>query len=83
MNLKEYLSQKDPVRMPRVIIEEYQYIVASTSKHSNGEIRKRVYFKTKNTLLAGVEYCLIGSSFYTVDRDGNPKNRSCFSIILK
>jgi len=81
MNLKEYLSQKEPVRMPRVIIEEHQYIVASNSKHSNGEVRRRVYFKTKNALLAGVEYCLIGGSFYTTDYDGNPKNRSCFRII--
>ncbi len=81
MTLKEYLSQKNPVKMPTVIVNKNEYIVAYTQTLRNGEVQKRVYFKTKNELLAGVEYCLIGNSFYTVDKDGNVKNRSCFRII--
>ncbi len=80
MTLKEYLSQKDPVRMPNVIVKKNEYIVASTHTLRSGEVRKTVFFKSKNPLVAGTEYCLIGSSFYIVDRDGNPKNRSCFRI---
>ena len=80
MTLKQYLNQKDPARMPQVILEKKDYIVASTRTNITGEKRSRVYINTDNPLLAGVEYCLIGSGFYTVDRDGNPKNRSCFRI---
>ncbi len=80
MTLKEYLSQKDPTRMPNVIVEEHQYKICSAIKLRNGEVRKTVYFKSRNPLIAGTEYCLIGGSFYTVDHDGNPKNRSCFRI---
>ncbi len=80
MTLKEYLHQKDPVRMPTVIVKKNEYIVASTHTLRSGEVRKRVYFKSRNPLIAGTEYCLIGGSFYTTDHDGNPKNRSCFRI---
>ena len=80
MTLKEYLNQKDPQRMPTVILKKTDYIVANSSKFGT-ELRHRVYFKTKNTLLAGVEYCLIGTRFYTTDSDGNPLNTSCFRII--
>lgn len=81
MTLTEYLNQKEPMRMPTVIVDKKEYIVASIHTLRNGEIRKRVYFKSKNELLAGVEYCLIGSRFYTTDRDGNPKSASCFRTL--
>ena len=77
MSLKEYLNQKEPQRMPAVLIKPNEYKVSSTIKTGN-EVRKSVYFKTKNPLLAGVEYCLIGTRFYTTDRDGNPLSRTCF-----
>lgn len=80
MTLKQYLNQKDPARMPQVVLGEKDYIVAGTITRITGEKRSRVYINTKDPLLAGIEYCLIGSGLYTVDRDGNPKNRSCFRI---
>lgn len=81
MTLTQYLKQKEPVRMPTVIVKNSEYTVANTITLRNGEVHKRVYFKTDNELLAGVEYCLIGSRFYTTDRDGNPKSASCFKIL--
>ena len=84
MTLNQYLKQKDPIRMPDVIVKDSEYIaVTSRTLVRNGEVRKRVYFKTENKLLAGIEYCLVGNSFYTVDSDGNLKNRSCFRIAVK
>ena len=81
MTLNQYLNQKEPVRMPTVIVEKKEYKVMFTHKTANGEVRKRVCFKSKNELVAGVEYCLIGNRFYATDRDGNPKNASCFKIL--
>lgn len=81
MTLTEYLNQKEPVRMPTVIVDKKEYMVISTHKAANGEVRKRVCLKSKNTLVAGVEYCLIGNRFYTTDRDGNPKDASCFKVL--
>lgn len=73
--------------MPQVIVKKNEYIVACTYTLFKNSVReethKKVYFKTSNPLLAGVEYCLIGTHFFTVDRDGNPKNISCFSIPLE
>lgn len=86
MTLQEYLNQADPQRMPRVIVQKSEYRVTNTRTYMKDtvseEIRKQVFFNTDNPLLAGVEYCLIGTHFYTVDRDGNPKKISCFSIPL-
>jgi|JI10StandDraft_1071094.scaffolds.fasta_scaffold46334_8 hypothetical protein len=81
MTLTEYLNQTEPLRKPTVIVDEKEYNVVFTYKAANGEVRKRVCFKSKNNLLAGIEYCLIGSRFYTTDRDGNPKSASCFKIL--
>jgi spore coat polysaccharide biosynthesis predicted glycosyltransferase SpsG len=81
MTLTEYLNQKEPVRMPTVIVDKKEYKVIFAHKAANGEVRKRVCFKSKNNLLAGIEYCLIGNRFYTTDRDGNPKDASCFKIL--
>lgn len=79
MTLNEYLKQKDPVRYPCVVLKKNQYKIAGT--HTiRGEQRSRVYIITKNPLIAGIEYCLIGKWFYATDSDGNPKGRSVFSI---
>lgn len=79
MSLQEYLNQLKPQRMPTVILRPNEYIVASTFKFG-GEIRNRVYINTRSHLLAGIEYCLIGTRFYTTDSDGNALNPSCFKI---
>lgn len=83
MTLTQYLKQKDPIRMPDVIVKNSEYIVANTRTLRNGQVQKTVFFKTDNELLAGTEYLLIGGTFYTVDRDGNEKNRSCFRTLIK
>ena len=82
MTLTLYLNQKDPVRVPIVRLKPNEYTVANSGMFGRlrDEKRSRVYINTDNPLLSGVEYCLIGSTFYTTDRDGNPKNRSCFHI---
>lgn len=81
MTLKEYLNQKEPQRMPTVYVKKREYIVVSAITVA-GETRRQVYFRTRHPLLAGVEYTLIGTRFYTTDRDGNPKNLSCFRAVL-
>lgn len=80
MSLKEYFNQKEPQRMPTVLIKPNEYKVSSAIKIGK-EVRKSVYFNTKNPLLVGIEYCLIGTTFYTIDKDGNPLRRSCFITI--
>jgi hypothetical protein len=79
LTLKEYLKQDNPCRMPRVLLNKKQYKIAQTYNH-RGELRHRVYVITKNKIVSGIEYCLIGKSFYTTDTDGNPKNRSVFFV---
>lgn len=80
MTLKEYLNQTNPEKQINVVLTSKEYTVAGTYKSKNGEVRKRVYIKTENSLLAGIEYCLVGKRFYTTDNDGNPKYSSCFRI---
>lgn len=82
MTLTQYLKQKDPIRMPDVIVKKNEYKVSTTHTYIMKEKREFVFFKTKNPLLSGVEYCIINGIFYTVDSDGNPKNRSCFRILI-
>lgn len=77
MTLTQYINQKEPIHFPNVILEENEYTVVSSLKIA-GEIHKRVYINTKS--LAAIEYCLIGTKLYTTDKDGNPKNISCFRI---
>jgi hypothetical protein len=79
MSLQEYLNQLEPQRMPTVVLTSKDYKIASTFKYG-GVLRSRVYINTKNPLLAGTEYCLIGTRLYTTDSDGNPLNSSCFKI---
>ncbi len=79
MTLQEYLNQEEPEKMANVKITHDDYGVTTTFKIKN-EICQRVYFKTTNPLLAGMEYFLMNGIFYTIDGDGNPKERSCFSL---
>jgi hypothetical protein len=81
MTLKEYLKQKDPVRHPTVYLKPKEYKIAETHKSVMGEVRSRVYINTNHHLLAGVEYCLIGTMLYTTDIDGNAKNSGVFRIV--
>lgn len=83
MTLKQYLKQKDPVRMPDVILTKKELIIASTHTNIRKETRSRVYIDTLNSLVAGLEYCLIGTHLYAVDSSGNPKGMSCFRIQVK
>ncbi len=80
MTLKQYLNQKDPIHMPHVVLEKKEYKITNSRTSVMGETRSTVYINSDNPLVAGVEYCLIGSHLYTVDRDGNTKGMSCFRI---
>ena len=79
MNLQEYLQQESPARFPRVVLDSSEYVVGATYTIA-GEKRKQVFINHASPLVAGIEYCLIGSRFYTTDRDGNPKSMSVFCI---
>jgi hypothetical protein len=80
MTLTDYLNQKDPQRMPNVVLKKHELIIANTRTTIMGDKTSRVYINHDNPLVAGTEYCLIGSRLYTVDRDGNARNPSCFRV---
>jgi hypothetical protein len=73
MTLKEYLNQKDPIKMPEVVLKKSELIIANTRKDVMGRETSRVYINSDNPLVAGVEYQLKDGHLYTVDGDGNRK----------
>lgn len=77
MTLNEYLNQKDPERMPLVKLTPNCYTMGHVRKCGR-DLHRSVWIKA----LGGVEYCKVNniSGLYTTDRDGNPKNRSCFNV---
>lgn len=79
MELNEYINQQNPARFPRVLLKEKEYRIAS-SYTCGGEKRKSVFINHESDLVSGIEYCLIGTRFYTTDKDGNPKSMSVFYI---
>ena len=47
MTLKEYVKQKDPERMPDVILKESEVnFIDTKSKFTGGTVKYRVYIKT-------------------------------------
>ncbi len=82
MDLKEYLSQKDPVRMPTVYLKPNEYRIGATMKCGYRETRTQVFLDFGDHELSGTEYVLKNDwdVLYTVDQDGNAKNMSCFRI---
>jgi hypothetical protein len=86
MTLSQYLNQKDPIKGVRVFLKKSELLYGvkhtMTSGSKRGEVRQQVWINSKNEIVAGIEYCLIGNMLYTVDRDGNPKNSSVFRLLL-
>jgi len=78
MALSEYNTQKDPARMPLVLLQEGEYKLGLKLTLSGGtETRQQVWVQGYPA-----EYCLVNGStkLWTTDGDGNPKKRSCFTI---
>lgn len=83
MTLTEYLNQKEPQRMPNVLVELSELTIGTTLRSvNNAQTRTQVFFKTNHPLLQGAEYCLVnnGRTLMTTDSDGNPKRYSCFRL---
>ena len=80
MTLTEYLNQTDPARMPNVTLQAGEYeIQGGGHKMADGTYRIPVF-------IPAVNYCYIytsGSRLETMDRDGNPKNPSCFWLPIE
>lgn len=77
MTLTEYLNQKDPVRMPDVLLQEGEYIKGVTIQIPGAYILTQVFIN-------GIDHEYVERSdrahLYTTDGDGNPKSPSCFRI---
>ena len=76
MTLTEYLDQKDPARMPNVILAEGEYEVWNTAgikpyrfTHINIPIFRGSYVVKEGE-----------TNLYTQDQFGYPKSRSCFHL---
>lgn len=80
MTLNKYLNQKDPIRMPCVLLKDSELIVSSVHTDIMKNVTSRVYINHTNPLVAGVEYKLIGTRLYATDGHGNEKGASCFRI---
>jgi len=77
MTLKEYASQKDPVRQFNVIVEKSECTISAPVRFADGKVCRRVYINRY-----GFEYLHIEGSdrLYTTDSDGNKRSSSCFRI---
>lgn len=76
MTLTEYLNQKDPARMPQVILQPNEYILG----HFFGAPGQRI--AEVFLPLIGHCYCVHegGKRLYTINRHGNSKSASCFYL---
>jgi hypothetical protein len=78
MTLTKYLNQKDPVRMPDVLLQEGEYIKGTTIQIPGSYSLTQVFIK-------GIDHEYVLRSdrahLYTTDSDGNPKSVSCFRIV--
>jgi hypothetical protein len=89
MTLKEYLNQKDPVKMPDVFLEDSDYTIGITTYdyYTGTNVKKeltQIFIKCSDTIgLNGTEYLKVEgvSRLFTVDSDGNRKSLSCFRIL--
>jgi hypothetical protein len=85
MNLKDYLTQENPIRHPQVILDESEIVRGQTIKYAGGESFTSVYINVdypNANLVNGIEYIVLNSGkiLWTKDSDGNPKSRSVFKI---
>lgn len=81
MTLTEYVNQKDPERMPKVILKHGEYLFGTKLTCLGGtEVRQQVFIKG-----FPYEYCMVNNwpVLYTTDTDGNPKKPSCFRINIE
>ena len=82
MTLDQYNNQKDPKYMPNVWLQEGEYTLGSSGwYYAGGAIKEHHQQIWVNGF--PYEYCLIGCWLYTTDRDGNPKQSSCFHLNLE
>jgi hypothetical protein len=85
MILVDYLTQDNPIRMPKVYLEKEEYKV-----HLSIKVGQDILTAIEIPVLwkkYGINPCYVKKNneenLYTQDEDGNPKNRSCFYIKQK
>jgi hypothetical protein len=85
ITLSEYLDQKEPVRMPYVVLKENDYNLGHWYG-VEGKKRASLWIPALSSVLPpnGVnpEYVVIEGlhQVYTTDSDGNPVRSSCFHL---
>lgn len=88
MTLEEYINQKDPERMPHVILKIEEYTEGVRRKTRMGDVHTQIFITSplfhQAFPEARGEYLMMGKwpRLYAVDSDGNPKGASCFRIEL-
>lgn len=82
MTLTEYINQKDPVRMPYVVLDRSEFKVLTTTKWTDGTTFTHVVIPHfgYTYVLRGKLGQYVGQTLYTTNRDGNEKAASCFRI---
>lgn len=77
LTLTEYCHQREPVRMPDVLLQEGEYQVLLT-----WPVAGNFYRSIRIHMFSAAEYVeKFGDGvLWTTDDDGNPKSRSCFRI---
>lgn len=76
MTLQEYLTQSNPQKNVKVVLQPNEYTIGNT-------INSFEHGKITQVFINGLpyEYALCGSTnLLTTDKDGNPKKYSCFII---
>jgi hypothetical protein len=82
MTLQEYLNQKNPIKFPNVILDKTEIHKGHTMNVGNRKLTQIWIIDGNAQILWGIMYLLIDNdpTLWTSDNDGNPKNRSCFSL---
>ena len=78
MTLTEYCQQRDPVRMPDVLLQEGEYKVLITLN-----LAGKMHLRAIHVIMFNHEYAEKNDGtgiLWTTDDHGNPKSRSCFRI---
>ena len=76
MTLTEYLNQKDPIKMPEVILQDGEYEIWNTA----GKAPNRFTHITIPAVNASYVVNEGETQLFTQDKFGYPSKRSCFHL---
>jgi hypothetical protein len=83
MTLDEYIAQEDAERFPNVVLKPEEYTVGDFIGIAPNRVRViTITHEGFNKEFSKNEYALKENdkTLYVIDRDGNPRKRSCFNI---